>query len=77
MKGHDGMKVSELNAVIRSAPVRYPQLLGKKKAEKIVGMKKHGLWESGKAKGGPKSKRKPKGKKKLDKGQKDFLKGIK
>ena len=84
MKGNDTMKVAELKKVVRAQDIRYPGMLTMKKADLIRNMKKRGMWESGKAKGGPKSMRKkkdapvkkPKKKSKLDKGQKDFLKGI-
>jgi len=60
MKGHDGMKVAELKKVVRSHDTRYPGMLSMKKADLIRNMKKRGMWESGKAKGGPKSLRKKK-----------------
>ena len=97
MKGHDGMKLPELKKVVRAQEFRYPGMLTMKKADLIRNMKKRGMWESGTAKGGPKSMRKKpktkgqqlkeralamkakreKPKSKLDKGQKDFLAGIK
>ena len=55
MKGHDGMKLPELKKVVRSQDIRYPGMLTMKKADLIRNMKKRGMWESGKAKGGPKS----------------------
>tara|TARA_R110002050_G_scaffold11144_2_gene37895 strand:+ start:279 stop:533 length:255 start_codon:yes stop_codon:yes gene_type:complete len=83
MKGNDMMKLPELKKIVRSQDIRYPGMLTMKKADLIRNMKKRGMWESGKAKGGPKSMRKKpakkpaKGKKsKLDKGQKEFLAGI-
>ena len=79
MKGNDTMKVAELKKVVRAQDTCYPGMLTMKKADLIRNMKKRGMWESGKAKGGPKSMRKKKApvkKSKLDKGQKDFLKGI-
>ena len=67
MKGHDGMKVTELKKIVRSHDIRYPGMLTMKKADLIRNMKKRGMWESGKAKGGPKSLRKKKEVKKKEK----------
>tara|TARA_R110002096_G_scaffold185057_1_gene363693 strand:+ start:53 stop:340 length:288 start_codon:yes stop_codon:yes gene_type:complete len=58
MKGHDGMKLPELKKVVRAQKFRYPGMLTMKKADLIRNMKKRGMWESGKAPGGPKSMRK-------------------
>jgi len=58
MKGHDGMKLPELKKVVRAQKLRYPGMLTMKKADLIRNMKKRGMWESGKAPGGPKSMRK-------------------
>ena len=57
MKGNDMMRLPELKKVVRSQDIRYPGMLTMKKADLIRNMKKRGMWESGKAKGGPKSKR--------------------
>ena len=60
MKGNDTMKVAELKKIVRSQDIRYPGMLTMRKADLIRNMKKRGMWESGKAKGGPKSMRKKK-----------------
>ena len=74
MKGHDGMKVTELKKIVRSHDTRYPGMLSMKKADLIRNMKKRGMWESGKAKGGPKSLRKKKEvkKEKMDKSNPNY-----
>ena len=57
MKGNDMMLLPQLKKVVRSQDIRYPGMLSMKKADLIRNMKKRGMWESGMARGGPKSAR--------------------